>query len=234
MWDVTCFRMLTVQRFTKPISCYSIGTIKKQSLRCVSAGWRNERGKNQYDRVRSNNYCNLARMEPITQICYPAIKFIEFKMNRLDWGYTVAGLALCSAEDKLRRTYVSSRGRELCKELVLAGGMLLLLLCCNPSKLYDKQLLVTTNPVYHCWSVSVLTAHHLRRGECRLISRILRYHLDIIGQGKRMRQVYRVNVHLKRRAFQPCLTLSPAVELKTELLHHLHKTIYYWRDKKTY
>jgi len=30
------------------------------------------------------------------------------------------------------------------------------------------------------------------------------------------------------------LTLSPAVELKTELLHHLHKTIYYWRDKKTY
>mmetsp|Transcript_28263 Transcript_28263/g.47997 ORF Transcript_28263/g.47997 Transcript_28263/m.47997 type:complete len:114 (-) Transcript_28263:290-631(-) len=52
--------------------------------------------------------------------------------------------------------------------------------------------------------------------------------------GKRMRQIYRVNVHLKRRAFQPCLTLSPAVELKTELLHHLHKTIYYWRDKKTY
>ena len=144
--------MFTVQRFTTPISCYSIGIIKKQSLCCVSAGWRNERGKNQYDRVRSNDYCNLARMEPITQRCYP-----QQSSSNSKWTGEIGGKPLLGLHCVLRKTSFDARMFLAEAENYVSNLYLLACcFCCNPSKLYTTSfssppIQCIIAEVYQCW-----------------------------------------------------------------------------------
>ena len=192
----------------------------KQNGACKWACWERV-GEMKFLVLRGATSCNLAHMKPITQICFHAWE-IKLKDKARLWVHLiVAGLALCSVEDKdstsSDHSYSRQRSTWEWEGIALAGegkallmccwvvthpqttGWLLIIVnerrfsvlaeaenyarnlyllaccfCCNPSKLYTTSfssppIQCIIAEVYQCWSFLIIW------GECRLVSRILRY-----------------------------------------------------------